>query len=491
MTYTAIFKEIYYNNRKFIRTYLTICLVFSMLAFGNGGVSQAGSDITSTEAISTLGGEFGALIAPLAESYLAGIDLSSAFLIFSAISLSFDYIPAEAMATVGDAIGVDGLEGLINFSFGILDYNVVRILCLLWFILDKVAKSNRVTYSTGVILEEYEAKIGAVVLFLVTASQYLSNIPLSNTVQAATDSIQPLTVATRGFNALICFMLLMGVMVVYALIRCLFFFIDIIIMPTCTITPFAGLIIEMVKTLSIVGLMCLAVAHPYVFCVIFLITLAIAIKMFRTTYITIRYFKHIYVKPFFRKFRGYDREIPLVAPRAPKKVKQFTAQGATDILLPVYTLKKVSGEKGMRRYDRWWFVSTPERKYLCKPYCFKNTCRCIELKNSEEHKIFIKKSFRFFEIFGLKDNTETIAQPFHPTHKQLYFVFSKEYYHRFETIKELTQFTDYTEYKNQIKEQLKLIQKENKLAKRQARLEAKEERRIARQNKKLLNNQNE
>lgn len=134
MTYSQIFKEIYYENKKFIRAYVTICLVFSILAFGDGNLAFASNGFTTVEIVSTLGGSFGKVVAPVAQGYLGSIDAPSAMLIFSIISLALDFIPESDLATLGNAIGVDGLEGLSNYSFGILDFNVVKIICLIWFL---------------------------------------------------------------------------------------------------------------------------------------------------------------------------------------------------------------------------------------------------------------------------------------------------------------------------------------------------------------------
>lgn len=482
MTYSQIFKEIYFENKKFIRAYVTIFLVFSILAFGSGNLAFASNDFTPVEVVSTLGGSFGKAIAPVAQGYLGSIDTPSALLILSAISLVLDFIPESGLTTLGNIIGVDGLEGLSDYSFGILDFNAVKIFCLIWFLVAKLSKSNRVTYTTGLILENYESKIGGIVNGIVCASQFFANIPLGITVQAASTTSQPMDVVKHSFNALICFTLLIGVLVIYLFIRCLFFFINIVLLPICTIVHFSSLGIETIKTLSIIGLIYTAVVHPVIFCIIFALMLIIAIWLFKRAYITIRYFKNIYVKPFFKRFRGYDSEIPLVTPKIPKKVRRYVNESDINIIIPVYILKKVSGQKSMHWHDRWWFVSAKDKQYICKPCFMKNTCYCIDLNNSIDKKMFIKKSLRFFEIFNLKGTEEDIGRVFRKVHKKIHFVFSKEYYYRFSEIKDLTMYTDYTEYKKQIKKNAKLSREEKRIAK----LEAKEEKRIARNKKKSL-----
>ncbi|MGN0431947.1 MAG: DUF4126 domain-containing protein [Lachnospiraceae bacterium] len=482
MTYSQIFKEIYYENKKFIRAYVAICLAFSILAFASGNLAFASNSFTTVETVSTLGGSFGKVVAPVTQSFLGSIDTPTAMLIFSIISLILDYIPESGLETLESAIGFD----FSNYSFGILEFMPVKIFFLVWFLLDKLSKSNRVTCTTGLILENKSKKIGAVVNTLVAASQAFVNIPLGTTVQAASTTSHLTDVVKHSSNALICFVLLMSVLVIYLFIRCLFLFINIILLPVRISVPYFSLGVEGVIGISIIGLIYIAIFHPVIFCIIFALTLIVAIWLFRKAYITIRYFKNIYVKPFFKRFRGYDSEIPLVVPKIPQKVRRYVNESNIDIIIPVYILKKVSGQKFMHWHDRWWFVSAKDKQYICKPCFIKDSCYCIDLYNSDDKKMFIKKSLRFFEVFNLKGTEEDIGRVFRKVHKKIHFVFSKEYYYRFTEIKELTLYTDYTEYRKQIKQSIKLSRAEKREEKRQAKLEAKEERRMARQHKKTL-----
>lgn len=486
MTYSQIFKEIYFENKKFIRAYVAICLVFSILAFGSGTLAFASNSFTTVEVVSALGGNFGKTFAAGAQGFLGSMDPPSAMFLLSIISFAFDVISEDKLASMGASIGIDGLERLSNYSFGILDFNAVRFICIVWFIIAKLSKSNRVTYTTALILEEKASKIGAMMNGLVVASQFLANVPLSVTVQAASATSQPTDVAKYSFNALICFALLMSALAMYLFIRCLLFFIDIMLLPIYTIVHFSALGIEVVKTISIVGLIYIAIVYPIIFAVIFVLMLLVAIWLFKKAYITIRYFKNIYVKPFFKKFRGYDSDIPLVAPKMPKKVRRYVTESDIDIIIPVYILKKLSSQRAMHWHDRWWFVSAKDKQYICKPCFWKDTCYRVDLNNSTDKKMFIKKSVRFFEIFNLKGTEQDIGCAFRKVHKKIHFVFSKEYYYRFAEIKELTLYTDYTEYRKQIKQNIKLSRAEKREEKRQAKLKAKEERRIARQQKNSL-----
>lgn len=454
MSYAQIFGEIYRKNKKWIITYVTICLVFSIFAFGNGTLSFADNSFTTTEMINSLGGSGGKLLAPLtlSQGCLSGIDAPSAMLILCIASFTLDMIPPETLTTVGDALGIDGLEALSDYSFGIIDFTAFKIFCLVWFIVTKLAKSNGVSQEVAKIFGDLESALTVVINFLIIGSQFLANVPLGATVQAASGTAPQQNIVTNSFSALLCFILLILVFVVYFFIRYLFYFIDIILLPICAIVPLSSFSIESLKTLSVGGLFYLVIFHPIVFYVLFALILLIAIGLFRKAYITVRYFKNIYVKPFFKRFIGYDSEIPLITPKLPKKVKRYINDFDVNMVIPVYILKKPTNEKSVRLHDRWWFVSTKDKQFLCKPCFMKDTCYCIDLYNRIDKKIFIKKSLRFFEIFDLQGSEENIGRTFRKVQKNIHFAFSKEYYHRFNEIKERTLYTDYTEYRKRIRQ---------------------------------------
>lgn len=444
MIYPQIFKEIYHDNKKFILSYITICLIFSVLAFGNGSTAAATATYTTSEVVSTLGGNFGVIIAPIAQTYLGSIDTPTAMFVLSAVSFALDVLPQDVLMNIGDVLGVDGLENLTNYSFGIMDVNFFRIFFLIWFVLSKLSRSNHVTYTIGTILEDIEVKFGAVLNFLVVATQILANIPLDNTALAASATPQQGNMIGYGFNALLCFLLLMVCMIIFLLIRSFFFFIDIVLLPVCSIVPFSSTVVETAKTLGIIGLIHMAVFHPVLFFVIFILTLIISIVLFKRVYLSTRYFKNIYTRPFFKKFTGYNKEIPLIAPKIPKKVTRFV-NGNADMIIPVYLLKKIPEFKFTSRHERWWFVVCGNTNYICRPCFTKNSCYCIEFDQRTLQKMYIKKSLRFFEIFDIKGNNENIGKRFHKVPKNVHFVFSKEYLYRFDEIKSRTGLTDFSE----------------------------------------------
>lgn len=486
MSYLQIFKEIYCKNRKLILAYVTFCLVFSVFAFGNSRLAMADGNGNAAGMAASLGGSMMPVVLPMVQGFFGSMDVSSAMFLLCLISAVFDFVPEEGFASLGSIMGIEGLENMQDYSFGLFEVNAFRILCLAWFAMAKLSKSNRVTYTAGLILEDYESKIGIFVQGLAAASQYLSNLPLANSVQAAytENPIMPSaqTVARQGSYALVCFFALIGILVMYLFIRYLFYCMDILLLPFCTFVFGLPFLVEVLKILCIVVLAYLVIACPYLFGAIFLMVLFVAVKLFQTSYLTVRYFKNIYAKPFFRKLKGYDKDILLVDPKAPKRVRQYAGE-AMDIILPVYLKKTLPGEKQMHWHDRWWLVSGQGRQYLCKPRFLRDGCYSIELHQSAGRKIFLKKSLQFFEIFDLEGSEEEIVRNFRKIHTRLHVVFSKEYYYQFEKIRELAQFVDYALYSEQKKQSVKLeriqMKQQKREEKRQARLAEKEEKRQA------------
>ena len=476
MTYSQIFKNVYYDNKKLLRIYLTICVVASVFFFGTTKVLFATEDFTTSEVVATLGGNFGVLFAPFMQSFLAAIDTPSALVLLCGASIALDYIPVEALDSAGNFIGAENLESLSYYSFGLLDSNIFRVLCVVWFIVSKLSRSNRVTYSTGLVLEDIENKIGAFVNIVVALSQFLSNLPAVTTVQAATEGSQSVS-ASPVLTAFLCIIFLIGILAVYFFVRWLFYFIDIILIPICSLVPFSATALETGKTALIAIMMIISVLQPYIFVFIAIVTLIISIVLFKKIYVTIRYFKRIYVRPFFKRFVGYDTEIPLISPKIPKKVMEALQNVPADIVIPVYLINRILGHKYTHRHDCWWYVHTQTAQVLLKPRLFKKGCYCISLTDTSGQKMFIKKSLRFFEVFNLLGTEENIGKPLHKVRKKIHFVFSKEYMHRFEYIKQLTGYVDYTEYRAMIRANMKLSKAESKEQQKLARLEAKEAKR--------------
>lgn len=461
MIRSNIFIKFYQNNKKWILAYLTLCMIFSLFAYGTVGGNQASAQST-TEVVSTLGGNFGVAAIPLIQNFCSAIDTPTTLLLMSAISLSFELIPDEKIAQFGQKVNIAGLE---DYSFGILDYHWFKIFILSWFIISKISRSNRISYTAGVILEDIENKLGGAVQFLCVAVQVFANVPTKSTVYAADLTTTSRNLLTNGIDALTCFLILMILLATFFFVRILFYAVDISACVLCSLIPFTGVSMEIIKSCFVAFLLYMALFHPVIFYGTAGLIVLVAILLFKRTYTTLCYFKKIYIKPIFRRIRGFDEKIPLISNRVPRKVQAFTQQDNPCLIIPVYPVLRIAGFKKLHKYERWWLVSGENRQYICKPRFFGKGCHILELHSDPEHKIFIKKSVRFFEVFILKGTEEKLGKTFHWVKKRIHFVFSREYTRRYEEIKDITKWVDYTEYVGTIK-------KEAKEAKRQALEEA-------------------
>ncbi|MBR5596116.1 MAG: hypothetical protein IKW30_01755 [Lachnospiraceae bacterium] len=457
MAYSEIFTEIYTENKKEIRIYIMFALAFSILAFSSGNVVYATATLGTAGTIMALGGQGGAILAPIVKAVPINFDVSSGLAIVSAVSILFDIVPQDFLTNVGIP------TYLIESSFGLLDVWAIRILCFVWFIVGKLPRTNRISYSTGLVLEYIETKCGKWIQALIVFSDYYANFSSALPVQASssTDTSLVIDTATTFFSAFTCFFILVSLLVIYLLIRTFFFFISIILIPFCTVVPFSALVIELLKIGLIICLEGIALVNQNLFWIIYALVLVLSIFFFKKAYITVRYFKNIYVRPFFKKFRGYDHKIPLCTKKYPRKIRNYIENEEVAILMPVYLIKKIPYHEYTYRHDKWWLVSSETKQYICKPCFMNNSCYVIELNNTEDKKVYIQQSLRFFEIFTL-ENEKDIGKTFRRIHKKIHIVFSKEYLYRFQNIKEITGFVDYTEYCKEMKQEKKFSRKEQR-----------------------------
>lgn len=486
MTYAQALHKYYTENKLYIRLYIIFSLLFSILCFGTGHF-VFGAAVTTTTAVTSLGGAFGKLFAPVAESYLSDIDLPTTLTIVTTVAIIIQWIPDEFFYKIG-------IGGITTYSFGLLEYIPVQVFVYIYFIISKLSRSNHVSYSTGVVLESIENKLGVVLNLLIAASQLWANFatPDTTAMAAATDAAN--TVTTPGaesivsgvFGSLLIFLIMVNLLVVHIFVRVLFYYIDIIMVPLSTMIPALGFSTETAKSVLVFVLAILAIFFPYLFLVLYAIIFVIAVIFFRRAFYSMRYFRAIYVRPLFKKISGYRVDIPLTFKRIPKKVRLFSQEEQPDIILPVYLLRKLSGMKRTFYYDRWWFVHSNNRTYICKPRFAKKDCRYMLLSNSENRKMFIRQSLFYHEVFNLSGTEENIGKPLRRIRKDIHFVFSKEYYHRFNEIKDITGFIDFKEYQKQASETYKMTKKAIREQKRLAKLEAREQKRIERAQKRPL-----
>ena len=473
MSYSEIFLEIYKKNKRAIHIYIIAALTFAIFLSGDGNIVYATAAAGTAGAITALGGEGGTLLVTLFQAMGISVDVSTGLAIAATVSIALDVIPKEILMEWGFV--AEGIE----ISFRFFDMWWIRAICYIWFIVSKlVSVIPPLNFASGV-CEYIETKIGQFIPLLVGLANAGLIFSSGTFVHAATTPETILTgdIVSSVLSVFIIFLALVSLLVVYVFVRTFFFFIRIILLPFYVVVPPLSFIVGAIKSIIILGLGVSALSDPQVFLFLYILIVLISMAFFKKAYITIRYFKNIYVKPFFRKFKGYD-DISLITTKCPKKVRNHLADKNVDILMPVYLMKKIPEHKYAKRYDRWWFVSSESKQWICKPKFMSDSCYRIEINDIEEKNIFIQKSLRFFEIFSLKDS-QNIGKKARRVHKKIHIVFSKEYLYRFENIKEITGFADYKEYTKEIQEERKLSRIEQKEEKRLQRLALKEERKLA------------
>lgn len=440
MTYGQILSEIWHKNKRYILLCITLCIAFSVLFYGDM-TSVNASDMDGTGIVGSMGGSFGKVLAPIMSMGLfGGIDTSWMMIIMCVSSLG---------ANIGGSSGITWLEKLSGFSFGIFDNLYICIFLLIWFGLPLVLKSFSKTNAVGCSIEAAQRKVNGIMMVIVIMAEMVMNTNPKCVVRAASGARR---VLGYGVNALVCLLVLIVTLIIYFLVRYLFSLLDILMVPVCFFVPFVSFLWVLAK-LAIIGFMILlAVYMPAVYVVLSLLLIILSACLFRTAYMAVKYFEAIYVKPLFKRiFGGFDSKKPLVAPKIPSKVREFLQGRNIQMVIPAYVLKEFPNLKGMHKWDRFWLVAENGTVYLVKPLFGKKGCWQIALRGTPAQKMFINSALPYYEIFHIYGSEEAIAQTFKRVPKMFHVVFSKEYFHRYDEIKQLTGFVDYADYKQYLK----------------------------------------
>lgn len=440
MSYGQFLAQVYRENKRYIRICLTLCIVLSMIFFGRlMTVSAIDSlDMDGTVVVSGVGGSFGQALAPVASTgFLSGIDTSWVMIIMCASALG-------AAHGVGD--GVPVLSKLSGFSYGIFENQYISIALLIWFGVPIILKSFSKTNAIGTSIETAQKKVNGILMLIILVSQLIMSAEPVSKVHAAGAIINT---AKFGLSAIGCFVILVVAMIIYLLVHYTFSLMDIIMVPICTVVPFVSMLFVLAKLALVWIMILLAVYIPWFFFIIAGVIVLISAFLFRTAYIAVRYFENIYVKTIFKRvFGGYDANIPiLTVKKVPAKVKEFLANRNVQMVIPVYVLKPIPEIKGMRKWDRFWMVSEQGATYLVKPVFGKKDLLQIPLYSTPAQKMFINPFLMYYEIFNIYGSEETIVKTFKKVPKMCHIVFSKQYFHRYQEIGNLTGFVDYRQYK--------------------------------------------
>ncbi len=455
------------KNKRGIQLCLVMSAVFSVFLF----YSSKGSLLVKADDLSLYG------------TSVIGGTLSSALIIFAMnanislappIALSFTAI----LSIINDFVHFEQLE---NFSFGLLDMWVFRVFVFVWAIVSIIPRCFQVSHTVGVVIEQIDNTCGLLATIIIPISQVFGNFGSSELINAA-GTEAPSKAITGGviIGGLllipVCFMYLVALLTGYIFINTFVFFIDVVMVPFCSFIPLLSSSKEIIKAVITFIFVLLGVFFPEIYLIPYLILLIISIIFFGKAYKASKYFAAIYVKPLFSRIAGYKNDIPLIKKHIPKKVLTGLDRDKLQLAIPVYAVKKRKNLY-IKNHAKWWFIVCDGNSYLRKAKRFSKKYHEIPLINQESKKVFIKKSFRFFEIFTLESEAN-LGLLFRKVKKDFHFVYSKEYFFRFNEIKDMTGFTDYSMYKRVITDKIKLTRQEQRELRRQERLEMFEERRI-------------
>ncbi len=430
-------KMIYKENRIFIFIYIGLVFFVSVWMFGNGSniATKVFADTSLTEIDSSaieMGGSFANMITSILLSSGVAINPSLVLGTSTIASIISDFTTLP--------------QPLDTYSFGLLEYWPVRIFMIIWAICSILPRCFGVTHVGGLVIENVENKCAAIITLFINGSQVFAETGNNIVAHAATSNSVLIKNSMIGFLYGVVWIISMILLLIsYFFVRIFLFYIDILLLPICTIVPTVSFVTELIKAVVTVTTVSIALFSPVVYCILFGLLLIVAIAGFKKAYISVRYFKNIYVKPFFANLKGYNKEITLIDSKAPKQLMKQLEGKAVQLLIPIYPVKNVLECSCIKKHDQWWLVKINSECYIYNIPLFSQHINCVKLLNMDENRIYIKKSLQFFEIVTFTEKNE-ILKPFLSAKKKLHFVLSKEYCYKFEDIKHISAFYDYALY---------------------------------------------
>lgn len=464
-----ILKSEFRKNKKLIIAYVSLCLfvsiivspyftpndMFSIKAVDAGTLIETGEMLTEGETLLTLSDIFTkSAIKKLAGSYSSVVGVSCE--------------PFTALLFLGIVENVNNWVGSpMDIASTPAGNPIVLIVVLVFFVASKLMKSNEATKVLGVCtLGELEKFLGLafVVILGVINVVGITDVFMTNTVAAAVTVPNPNSNLLLGIISSI-FSVFMAIvsLVVYFVVKTVMFGID--ALQACfSFIPGSGFVFEFIQSTFVVIILAINVFFPWLGVAINIVVFVICCFLFRICYTVEEYVRKIHIKPFFAGLKGYNVDYPIVSRKLPKRIKKIYEQNNEKILLsiPAYFIKsKETEEFKIKFFSRVWLVYNGEVfKVFAKKNSFSKKYNILTLINKEEKPVFIKKDFRFVEIFSVPNVSKK-------KNKDLRIVFSKEYSARFDEIADMICFDNY----NAIKEAEKLTKKEVKKEKREQRKE--------------------
>lgn len=464
-------KDELYKYRKLILIYVSICMVVAVLAspiFGTSDLINVHASDTETvsagETIWTLTTMFtGSALKNIAGSYASVVGVSAE--------------PFTALLYLGLIENINRLCGSpLNIISTPAGNPIVLLLVSIFFVASKLMKANEATKLFGTCtLGELEKYLGLAFILILgvmnvvgVTDYFVTNKVAAAVGEAATNS----SIIVGIFSAIISVFMAMVSVVVYIVIKTVFFGLD--ALQSLIPIPCAGLVVEIFKSVFVIVVITINVLFPWIGVALNILVFIICCFFLRFCINIANFLRIIYIRPFFKRIRGFSDTYPLVSRRLPKKLrKNLEAEGMeikTAVMSYAYKSKEAE-EFNIKYMNRFWLVSDGRSLYAFTKKKFRNKWNKYVLETTDKKTLYLKKEFRFIELFTATHNEKGGVK------KDTRFIFSNEYSKRFDELCELFNAENYNKYKSD----LKLTRKEERKVIRELK---KEQRKLWMQNTK-------
>jgi hypothetical protein len=340
-------------------------------------------------------------------------------------------------------------------------FSILLVAFTLCYILRLFSITKLLTMATIDKLEKWFGQIISILFVALTAST--TQVYAATTIAAQQDDT---STWLNIVNILISLLAPVASGIIYYFVKTICLCIDVIFFIFNQIPAFKVIVsgvYEGLKSVSSFALTMIALLNPALSIAISIPISILCAYFFKKAYITVTYFKFIYLKPFWNATFYKNKLFPLVWSNVPRKITALFNN--IEIALPVFPLKRI---RKIGKKEKCWLVCNGEKVYICRNRVFRKPI-CISLDELVEdgNKVYMQKSFRFLRIFSDEQLTDS--------YKKLIAVVSREYNNQFEDIIETLGLNNYNELEQARKEARRIQKEENKIVKVQAKQAKKEE----------------
>lgn len=458
-----LFEE-YCKHKKIILLYVCLCVFMSVFCGPFLNFSLPGTAvITATSESSTVTLSESETLSTLTKQILGNSISSIAGGYASVVAISCE--PFSALLFLGIIETVNRWCGypLEMMSTPAGNPIVLLVIAIFWA-LSKFMKSNETTQIFGMAtLGELEKYLGLVFILVLGV---LNVTGISTSVMDAVISAASPEMVTAPATATWITVISIVWSVILAIISVAVYFIMKTVMSgldvlqvTLSFIPGSALVFETIKTLFAFFLITVNVIFPPLGIAINILIFIIGCILFKSCYHAVKYFENIYIKPLFKRIKGFDPHISLVSKKLPKRIRKYceSQDMEVQVAIPVYSLKYV-GEEKVRKFHKWWMIVDHGNVYYMRKRAGKKKVRKLCFVPTFEQPIYIRKGLWSYEIFSLIPGEQNANKRF--PKKTFSFALSMEYLYKIEDIMRLTDYENYN-----------LIQQANKLTKKQQREE--------------------